>query len=71
MTLHILESVALFSKHAIEYKKQNPQTVTLSKVMIKFQLLALYSSASFDFLAQQFHKNKIAIIVNDMPKINV
>ena len=70
MTLHILESVAFFTKHAIKYQKQNPKTVTLSKVMIKFQLLGLYTSRYFDYFAQQYHKKELGIVVNDLPKIN-
>ena len=61
MTLHILESVALFTKNAMKYIEQNPQTKLLSQVMIHFQLLALSSSAYIDFFAQQFHKRGVGI----------
>jgi hypothetical protein len=71
MTLHILESAALCAKHAIVYEKQNPQTRLLAMWLIKFQLLALTSSAYFDYLAQQFHQKNIGIIVNDLPQIDL
>ena len=69
MSLHILESVALFSKHAIGYTQQNRKTLLLCKVMLNFQLVALYSSGYFDYLAQQFHKRGVGIVVNDLPSI--
>lgn len=71
MTLHILESITYFMQHAIDYEEQNKKTKTLSKVMINFQFLALYSATYFDTIAQKFHKKGIGIIVNDLPKIMI
>jgi len=72
MTLHIIESVGFFTQNSIKYEKQSRgETLSLSKNMIRFQLLGLLSALYLDRWAQFYHDKTIGIgiVVNDMPKI--
>lgn len=70
MTCHLIESIGLAALNAVEYSKQSHgETNSLSKRLINFQKIALWSCLYVDKLAQKIHRMGIGIIVNDVPHI--
>lgn len=70
MTRHLVESIGLTALNAIAYAKvSHANTIPLSKRVINFQKLGLWTCVFIDKLAQRCHALGVGIIVNDVPHI--
>lgn len=70
MTCHIIESIGLTALNAVGYsEKSSKATNALSKKLINFQKIALWSCLYVDKQAQKIHQHGVGIIVNDIPHI--
>ncbi|MBF8262861.1 MAG: hypothetical protein HW387_526 [Parachlamydiales bacterium] len=70
MTRHLLESIGFALLHAPQYAKaSHDATVPLSKMFVRFQMLALSGGLWLDRKAGVIHEMGVGILVNDVPLI--
>ena len=69
MTRHLLESLGFAATHAETYTRQDPETTSLARDLVRLQLVGLRLAIGIDGRAQHLHKRGIGIVVNDVPPI--
>lgn len=71
MTKHLAESIGYQALHGITYaQKSNNKTLKLTKFLIRIHIWGLFNSMNLlDKKCQNFYKNGIGIVLNDVPTI--